>query len=411
MKKLTIVSILAAGILAAPALSAWDQVIDFDTYDVGTTKDPEAPIADLWNITRDEGYQGGRTEGFATLTINEIDGGHKIFNFGTGGFGYSWGHTFGGINLDEPITGQGTFYAQFSVEGTSFDWNMSLSDLIYEPLAEPDEENPWGYSGASDWGHHKATIRNAAGVIGVRDGGGFANSQFEFVPGAWYEMWMVVDVPQEVYTVYLRSEQGGIPEQTAIEVEFEGDIFDNYYFRTTAAELNSIVVGQVAGSPAAPTLGHLVWLNGVAFDSSTHNLTDPGIEVPDAIEARVIIFGFDAVGDPEWNIVDAFNYLGTEVYVGSAPYVYNMNNEFWMYVPDLWEPATEEEVDTEGNVVEEAQPGTPKEPTYNFAATESEWVYIYDSPFTAGQWEGDADMGTWVYATEGGWAYILNSAR
>jgi len=406
MKKRTIIAILAAGILAAPAVTAWDQVIDFEEFELGTSKDPASDIAQLVNITRDEGYEAGRTEGFATLTIAEEEGGQQIFNYGTGGHGFSWGHTFGGINLPEPITEEGTFYMQFMTEGPSVDISISLAEDPYTSI-EPTESNPWGWEGPIAWGDHRATWRiGMESVFTVRDGGSFAAGP-EVVPGAWYEVWMVVDVPSELYSVYLHAPDAGIEEVTVVTIEFEGEEFEDYFFRSSAEQLASVVFGMVAGSPGAPSLGHRYWLNAVAFDLNEHNLTNPGVELPGFAPPPVIIYGFDAVAGTTFEEmrVDAFNFLGADVWVAHAPYLYSFDIAAWMYVPALWNEA---EIDEEtGDVLE---PGSPKDPeSFNMAARSADWVYIWESPFAADQWTGSAELGTWVWGTESGWAYILNS--
>ena len=401
--------VVAGALLATSTVHAWDRVITFDEYEIGAHRSPDDPIAELWKTTRDEGYEGGRDIGFVTHNILDNEAGGKMYSLTSDGYGFSWGHAFATVDFDQPVTEQGTWYFQTAVDGQSRDMSISTRETLTERVDPPEESNPWGWDGPRAWGDKRSTVRMAEGASGIniRDGGSFRFGQLDWVPGAWYEVWVTDDIPSQMYTVWVRSEAAGIPEITAIEVEFEEDKFTDYFFRSSADQLTGILLGTQVGNPASPQIGHRVYFNAFAFDYSEHNLTRPeGLTVPDAgVEVAIFIFGFRTVsGTTEEELRgNTFGIFGTDVWFASVPYVYDFDLGVWMWVPSLWRPA---EYDDEGEMTE---PGRPRTPEFNLSIETPGWVYIWDNPFPANQWTGSAEWGNWVYGTESGWVWVMNS--
>ena len=177
-----------------------------------------------------------------------------MYRLSTAGYGYSWGHVFAAIDLEHPIVDKGTFYFQIAMGGVDNDFHVALSDLATQSVEPPDPTNPWGWSGPSDWGDMRPQVLKnyASEQIRVRDGASFADTQFAWKPGAWYEMWMTVDVDAEIYRVHVRSPEAGIGEQIILMSVFERDVYDEYFFRSTADQLRSVLLATIAGNPGNP---------------------------------------------------------------------------------------------------------------------------------------------------------------
>jgi len=416
MKRVSIAGILALGLIASPAASAWDQVYDFEEFPLGTVKghDADAPITDLWKVSRDEGFEAGRSFGFMHLTIiDEARDCQRIFSPHSGGTGFGPPQTFSGLNFDRPITDQGTAYFQIMTVDLGFDLNIGVTDRAFVAVDPAPETNPWGYRAeplvpgeepsAHGWGDLKTAMRNDGGMIGIRDGGQFRHGAFAWVPGAWYEVWQTLDVNDEQYTVWLRSPDAGIPERVPLVVEIDGAYYDHYDFRTPVEDLRALLV--FAGGPD-PSVESSYFLNAIAVDLNAHNLTSPDVELPAIPREYRLWYGFSALegdlGELMW--ADASFFLGSEVFFGRVPYVWSRDLRKWIYLPDLW-VAPEVEPDT-GEVT---TPGKPRDSDFNLAVRAGQWTYIRENPFTPDEWTASPEIMTWVWGTESGWVYIVNS--
>ncbi len=422
MKQKTPSAVLLFCMFFAIGAQAWDKVIDFDEFEIGQYRSPDDPIAELWKVTRDEGYEAGLTIGFATHHIIDNGIGGRMYSLTTAGFGFNWGHVFAAMDFDEPLTDKGTWYFQVVWEGHSQDVNISSREVPVERVEPPLETNPWGWDGPRAWGAKISTVRMGRDTepIVIRDASAFRNAQIDWIPGFWYEVWVLESVSDKTYSVYVRSEEAGIPEPTAIVVLSGETLSDYYHYRSSAEELTGLLIGMQIGHANDPMLGHRAYFNAFAFDHNAHNLTrPPGVPHPGQVEFPVdpvapedpviplILYGFRRVeGIPgEWMRLNTFGMFGPDVWFEHAPYLYDFDLDVWLWVPDLWIPAV-----VDPGTGEETEPGRPHDPeTSNFSARTPGWVYIWDSPFEVNKWTGVAEWGTWVWAHEGGWTWIENS--
>jgi len=158
--------------LGSCGLMAWDQVITFNEFEAGIYAGPEAPIAQLVRVTRDEGFEEGRKESLARHHLADDGAGGLMYSLTTGGYGSTWGHVFAAIELERTITGEGTVYFQFALEGTGSDFfSVGCSGSVPNPMNPPSVENPWGWSGMNNWQGFTTQLRNANGAIEIREGG------------------------------------------------------------------------------------------------------------------------------------------------------------------------------------------------------------------------------------------------
>ncbi len=373
-------------------LSAWEQVVTFDEFEVGTFGEPDAAIGQVVRVVHDEGFEEETAEGFARHQLAEDGTGGLMYSLSTGGYGWSWGHVFAAIPLDRAIEERGTLYFQFAMEGSGGDsLSFGLSPQLPDPVGTAG--NPWGWADMGHWSGFATHLVNSRGRIGVRIGRSPDVSDLDWMPGVWYEIWMTVDVTAESYSVYLRAPEAGIPEQRVLSIGFYGlsEYMDVFFFRMSAETLRSFYLGMAAGYPDDPNVDHRWWINNVAVDFEEGNLSDPPVPAPGPpppVDHR--IFGFHllegtGIDDRRAN---ADGMLGPDVWFAYAPYVYSFVLERWMFIGDLID----------------------RDPARtNFAAWRGAWVYIWDSPFAESGLRFSEAFGTWVYAAEGGWAFVWNS--
>ncbi len=387
-------ALVAFGVLPLTELRAWDQVITFNEFDPGTYDDPEAPIAQRVRVVGDEGFEES-AGAFARHHLADDGAGGLMYSLSTDGYGWSWGQVFAAIELDEPIVGEGTLYFQIALEGTGLsDLSLGLSHEIPQPADPGNTANPWGWRNMGDWSAYRTQTQvDHAGMIGIRHGGVFKDGAIPWVPGVWYHVWMTFDTKASLYSVFLLSPDGGIAEQTLLRVRdlSLGGYHEEYFFRGSADVLRSIYVGMTAGNPDGPNVDHRWWINNIAVDFESENLSDPPVSAPGPpppVDPR--IFGFPPVTDDEADAmrVIAAGMLGRDVWFGDAPYAYSFDLERWLFLPHLvW-----------------------KDPhRTNLAALRGTWAYVWDNPFPEEEWHFAEAIETWVYGYEGGWTFVLNS--
>ena len=403
--------VIASMLVVPCAHSDWELVVDFEAFEEGVYQDPAAPIAQLVNVTRDEGFEGGLNEGFAEHVIADNRAGGKMYRLGTGGFGSSQGHVFAAIDLAEEIRGKATVYMQVAMAGISNEINFSLTPSVPVPVEPPGESNPWGWEGPDNRSDQATTIRNHSGAIGVGMGPAYRPTYFGWASGDWYEFWIVVDVPLEVYYVYVRGGGDQFASQSRLEYVTDADIFAwNLYFNFSTDVLRALMIGQSAGAPELPFRGDPWWINVIAVDFESENLSVPeGFEnfPPPVVEAPL-----DA-----WEICHA-RFFGC-LRLDSAPWVYSYNLETWGFIYSL--------AKGEGQIDLRALPSLSAEwiflvnsgdrdhastPESDFIDSEGYlgWIHIGHAP-----WVYSYDLETWMYLSGGDWStnsvwvYLLNS--
>ena len=106
----------------------------------------------------------------------------------------------------------------------------------------------------------------------------------------WYQVWMVINAPQNLYTVYLQG--GGFANPVQLDGNTDGETW--FSFRAAVGDAFNSNTGPQAGTLgtflAKTTTGHVgpVYLDDVYVDATSTNLTLPIVSGPDT-NAPVIL--------------------------------------------------------------------------------------------------------------------------
>jgi hypothetical protein len=409
MKRTTLItSILAAGILAAPALSLsaidWDRIIDFNDYAVGDYHGPDGnPVhPDSIIVTRDEGWEGTQTGGSAVQRIRADENDNRYYMMHTLGRGVSWSHVFSLINFEEPMEGIGTIYWESVKVGPSSHFIVGVAANPAIQVSEGEEGwTPWGWTGMTTWGQTRTGTRKDELNVWWALDSAWRHATLddpEIHLGVWYSIWHHINVPDNDYRMYIQG--GQFTEPTIIPVTVDGVVYEDLFFRGAGTEsIPSIFINTQHGHAGNPNQGDPWFLNNIAWVEGVHTLERPDANM--ALSPGVILprkWGFSQITAEEEYRLDGLRFLG-EFWGNYAPWLYSVDLGTWKYASVLTRVVEDEVV---------VQPETADR-----SRQDGSWNYVMNS----GDGPGDVDangnlesknyMG-WVNTTNAPWFYLWN---
>ena len=401
-----------------PVVSAWDRVITFEAFDsdFGVFDDPSDPIAQLVRITR--APDAAERYGSHYVLPGEPDP-MAYYGLATEGFGEHRGRLDAAIELDTPITGEGTLYIRYQ----RFGWRTSMALGLSPEAVTADTGAPWGWSGPIGPEARAAGVVNRGYWLLASDGPDDRLTSAGLPAWTWHEIWMTVDVPAGVYRVYIRS--GAFPEQTLVrEACIDGAGDGAFAFRNGSVDaLRSIQISTDAGPVERPNWGNEWYLDMLAVDATAHNLSDPpgvrgeiGVVVDQFYAWGLLLWESGVGGAPEvWVQFPPYSRYpghpdGKQWEITEAPWVFNASLNTWMWVElfSRTSPGYDVQLHEPGLWVNLVNQGVPERTT-----GETKWGFPVDEDdpwlLDGGDFLGrfDARHVPWVYSyNEAIWIWV-----
>ena len=414
MKRTTLIkSLLAAGILAAPALSLsateWDRIIDFNDYPVGDYHGPEDnPIhGDSITITRDEGWEGTTTGGYGVQRIRADENDNRYYMIHTLARGVSWAHVFSLVNFPEPFDDIGTLYWEYVTAGPSNHIVLGSAVNPAVPVSEgEDGYTPWGYTGMTLWGQTRTGFnKSETNVFRVMDSG-WANSapldDPEVHLGVWYQFWNHINVTDEEHRIYIQG--GQFTEPTVLPVTVDGVVYEDLFFRDSGTtSIPSFFLNTQHGHAGNPNQGDPWFINNIAMVKGEFTLERPDREIAQGI--GVVLprkWGFSQITAEQDYRLDGLRFLG-EFWGNFAPWLYSVDLGTWKYSSVFMQTVTVDEEE----VLELRGEGSDR------SRQAGSWNYVINSGDGPTDDSGDGNVNSenflgWVYTGDAPWVYLWN---
>ncbi len=241
MKKQSIVSTLLA-LAAAPALFAEFQLVnDFEAGDTTGVTVTTSPLA----------AEGGN--GTVTNIVDPGNAENRVLQIDPGTFAN--GTDTNNIWFHLPfadITGTGTLYTKFQLEG-------DLVDLV---IGTTHVAAPGSYGDFSAIARFETDL-----ILDYHDGSYVEVEGSAGESGAWYELWIVLNVPANTYDLWIKGGAWAVPTQVAAGADFRSNSTDPQ---------NTFYVRMTTGDATNPKGIDSAIFDDIYVDTSGENIITPG---------------------------------------------------------------------------------------------------------------------------------------